>query len=393
MEFRPASHFWSRWLSGGWRWTQSHRLFRSLIEPLLQDRMSLLLVLAPLSLTASKAIPDVRLALGFLGIVPFSSIIYQACESLSTNLDPIPGELLVTLADNLIELTVGIVGLAKGEIRLIQHMIMGSVLCYSLLVIGSSFLAVGFLNKETRFNAASTSTITSLNVTALNFLAIATISHITGWPVNGIADPLGSRVAALVLIALYTVYLCFKLKTHASLWDEEKDAEEDETEEPNMATATVSILPIAAIFWLAISLTFVSLCSSVVFDNIRGSVWESHRIFLGFILFPFLANVKDYQSSCIEALKRKLDLSILWTLGSSMQIMLLTSPVLVIIGWILKQPMTFQFRPFEIIAVFFGSFVVNILVADGKTNYLEGAISIALYVIIALAAFLYTNEV
>jgi len=45
--------------------------------------------------------------------------------------------------------------------------------------------------------------------------------------------------------------------------------------------------------------------------------------------------------------------------------------------------MTLYFTIFETISLFVTAFVVNFLVLDGKSNYLEGSLLIASYVIIA----------
>ena len=54
--------------------------------------------------------------------------------------------------------------------------------------------------------------------------------------------------------------------------------------------------------------------------------------------------------------------------------------------------MTLYFNLFETISLFVTAFVVNFLVLDGRSNYLEGALLIAAYVIIAVAAFYYPDS-
>lgn len=45
--------------------------------------------------------------------------------------------------------------------------------------------------------------------------------------------------------------------------------------------------------------------------------------------------------------------------------------------------MTLYFNIFETVALFVSAFVVNFLVLDGRSNYLEGVLLIASYIIIA----------
>lgn len=59
------------------------------------------------------------------------------------------------------------------------------------------------------------------------------------------------------------------------------------------------------------------------------------------------------------------------------------TPLIVIIGWIIDREMSLYFTLFETICLFVTAFVVNFLVLDGRSNYLEGTLLLAAYVIIA----------
>jgi Ca2+:H+ antiporter len=49
------------------------------------------------------------------------------------------------------------------------------------------------------------------------------------------------------------------------------------------------------------------------------------------------------------------------------------APTLTILGWIIHQPMTLHFHSFETVVFFISVLVVNYLIIDGRSNYLEGA--------------------
>ena len=55
------------------------------------------------------------------------------------------------------------------------------------------------------------------------------------------------------------------------------------------------------------------------------------------------------------------------------------------------KEMSLYFTLFETVCLFVSAFIVNFLVLDGRSNYLEGALLCAAYVIIAVAAFFYPN--
>ncbi len=80
-----------------------------------------------------------------------------------------------------------------------------------------------------------------------------------------------------------------------------------------------------------------------------------------------------------------------WALGSSIQIALFVTPLVVILGWIMKKDMSLFFTLFETVSLFVSAFIVNFLVLDGRSNYLEGALLCSAYVIIAVASFFYPD--
>lgn len=113
--------------------------------------------------------------------------------------------------------------------------------------------------------------------------------------------------------------------------------------------------------------------------------------FIGLILLPIIGNAAEHVTAVTVAAKNKLDLSLGVSLGSSIQIALFITPVVVVLGWILDKEMSLYFSLFETVSVFGGVFVVNFLVLDGRSNYLEGALLCACYVIIAVGAYLFPD--
>jgi Ca2+:H+ antiporter len=57
----------------------------------------------------------------------------------------------------------------------------------------------------------------------------------------------------------------------------------------------------------------------------------------------------------------------------------------------MNKEMTLYFNIFETVALFVTVLVVNFLVLDGRSNYLEGSLLIAAYIIIALSSFFYPD--
>ncbi len=100
-----------------------------------------------------------------------------------------------------------------------------------------------------------------------------------------------------------------------------------------------------------------------------------------------IGNAAEHVSSVTFAIKNKMNLCIGIAISSSLQIGLLVSPILVLTGWWIDVPMTFFFEIFETTVMFASVMIVNYLISDGKSNWLEGALLLACYAIVALAFF------
>ena len=77
--------------------------------------------------------------------------------------------------------------------------------------------------------------------------------------------------------------------------------------------------------------------------------------------------------------------------GSSIQVALLTAPLLVFISYALGHPMNLVFNnPLELIAIAAVAFAVNSIAQDGETTWFEGLLLVCVYVLLALAFFFTT---
>ncbi|KAI1752245.1 Sodium/calcium exchanger protein-domain-containing protein [Xylaria castorea] len=147
----------------------------------------------------------------------------------------------------------------------------------------------------------------------------------------------------------------------------------------------------AAIITLLITTALVATCAEFLVDSIQDVVASSSikEIFIGLIILPIVGNAAEHVTAVTVAMKNKMDLAIGVAIGSSIQIALFVTPLVVILGWIIDQPMTLYFTLFETVSLFVSAFIINFLILDGRSNYLEGALLVATYVIIGIIAFFY----
>ncbi|KAK2611737.1 hypothetical protein N8I77_005061 [Diaporthe amygdali] len=165
-------------------------------------------------------------------------------------------------------------------------------------------------------------------------------------------------------------------------------ANEEEDDEPEISRTSAVLLLLG-------STALVALCAEFMVDAIDGVVSGQSGIseaFVGLILLPIVGNAAEHVTAVTVAVKNKMDLAIGVAIGSSIQIAIFVTPLIVIIGWIMNKDMSLYFTLFETISMFVSAFIVNFLVLDGRSNYLEGALLCAAYVIIAVAAFFYPDS-
>ncbi len=258
--------------------------------------------------------------------------------------------------------------LKNGEIRIVQSSMLGSILSNILLVLGCCFLAGGIRYHKQEFNETVASTMSSLMALSSASLIIpATLyAAMRGSAASDDKEDnvlILSRGTAIILLIIYILYLVFQLRTHTDLFDEEQNGNSDENgdhkqEEPEILS------PVAAgIALLAVTIC-VAVCAEYLVDSIDAIVATAHisRTFVGLILLPIVGNAAEHVTAVVVALKDKMDLAIGVAIGSSMQIALLVTPFLVILGWIIGQPMTLRFETFETVVFFLSVLITNYLI-------------------------------
>jgi Ca2+:H+ antiporter len=106
--------------------------------------------------------------------------------------------------------------------------------------------------------------------------------------------------------------------------------------------------------------------------------------FVGIILIPIIGNAAEHGTAIIMALKNKMDVAVEIAIGSSLQIILFVTPVLIFLSLLFK-PMHIIFNEFELISLIVSVLIANKVSHDGQSNWLEGVQLIVVYLIIAIS--------
>ncbi|OTB00410.1 hypothetical protein M426DRAFT_66000 [Hypoxylon sp. CI-4A] len=417
-------------------WNQFQRVFFG-------SPINILLLAAPAGLALYFIGYDGKIvfAVNFVAIVPLAAILSNATEEIAMRTGEVLGGLINASFGNAVELIVAIIALAKNEIKVVQTSLVGSILSNLLLVLGMCFFCGGLNRREQFFNTTVAQTAASLLALAVGSLIVPTVfAHTDDFYSGSIqlsadAVPSLSHGVAIILLIVYASYLFFQMKTHVKLFSEESqkvegkpifkrglptnaiasgvakagagatvpfreangelsdlgkmmldpkradDEEEDEGPQLSFPVAVATLVGATVI---------IALCAEGMVDGIQaitdsGAVSEE---FVGLILLPIVGNACEHATAVTVAIKDKMDLAIGVAIGSSMQVALLLIPLLVIIGWGMgNQEMTLAFDTFQVIVLFVSVLLVNYLIGDGKSHWLEGLILTCLYAIIATCAW------
>jgi len=189
-----------------------------------------------------------------------------------------------------------------------------------------------------------------------------------------------SVAVAVVLLLAYGAGLFFSLRTHAHLYT----AEQEETLHgtPRWSVRRAVIVLLAATVAVAI---LSELLVRGVTGMTEGLRW--FPIFVGVILVAILGNAAEHASAVTAAQRDQMDLSLSIALGSAAQIALFVAPALVLLGLTLGRSMDLLFDPFEVAAVVGAVALVNLVIQDGESTWLEGVQLIAAYAVLAAAFF------
>ncbi|KIW85388.1 calcium/proton exchanger [Fonsecaea pedrosoi CBS 271.37] len=148
---------------------------------------------------------------------------------------------------------------------------------------------------------------------------------------------------------------------------------------------------LASSLLLVISSLLVAFCAEFLVNTLDDIVDSGpfSEAFIGLIILPVAGNCAELITATAVATKGKFDLAIGVSVGSSVQISLFVTPLIVIAGWALNRDMTMYFGIFETVALFATTFLVNVLILYRKSNFLEGSLLCACYFIIAVGAYLF----
>ncbi|HBH72402.1 MAG TPA: calcium/proton exchanger [Synechococcales bacterium UBA10510] len=343
-----------------------------------------------------------------LAILPLAVWLSTATEEISIALGPNLGALLNALFGNATELIIALTALRAGLVGIVKASITGTVMANLLLALGLSMLVGGIGRKEQTFQPV----VARVNGSAMTLAVLAIlIPSLTSLDPLQSAAGIGafSRFVAWLLLLVYGLTLVFSLRTHRSLYEV---AQVDLAAETGVVETGAAELagretaeapgghghspPLLPWFLVLLGATAGIAYESELFVGVVETVSEGFGLtglFTGVVLLPLLGGVAEYITAVGMARRNKMDLAVSVALGSTLLVALLVVPVLVLVGPLLGHPLDLSFNPYELVAIATAVVVSNLASLDGRSDWLEGVLLLAAYVILAAGFFFQSTPI
>ncbi len=330
-----------------------------------------------------------------VAIVPLAGAMGEATEALARRFGAGVGGLLNATFGNAAELVIALAALRRGLDDVVKASLTGSILGNSLLVLGVALFAGGLRRRRQTFDRAAASMgSTLLALAAIGLLVPALFNVVASGAVARSAltatqEALSERdlslEIAVVLFAAYLLSLVFSLGTHRHLY----------AGEPVAGGRGVDAARAGESAWRpALLLLAATLLVAWMSELLVGAVEEaSHTlgltpVFVGVVVVATIGNAAEHSTAVMMAVRNQMDLALHIAIGSSIQIALFVAPLLVFVSYFLgRAPMDLRFTPFEVVSVAVAVAAVGLVAQDGESNWLEGALLVAVYVILGMAFY------
>jgi len=370
--------------------------------------LNLLLIFVPAALVLSfRDAPHTWIFVASaIAIIPLAGLMGKSTVMLADRLGPAIGGLLNASFGNAAELIIAVCALRQGQVDVVKASITGSILGNVLLVLGAAFLGGGLRYRRQTFNAtAAGMSATLLALAAVGLLVPAIfhaqlVIHQEQSVQNAVSEqtPSVEQISpveqglsleiSIVLFSVYVLMLLFSLKTHKHLYAGESS--ENETEGSHFSDVEGPWPR-----WVAVTvLLAATACVAVMSELLVGAIDEaSHqfgwtKLFVGVVVIAIVGNAAEHSTAVLVAMKNHMELGFQIALGSGLQIALFVAPLLVFISYFPGfSQLDLVFSMMEVVAVGVSVLIVGLVAYDGESNWLEGLLLLAVYVILGIAFY------
>lgn len=315
-----------------------------------------------------------------IAILGLAWVVGLSTERLGSLTGPQVGGVLNATFGNIAELIIAFFALQAGLIDVVKASLTGSIIGNLLLVLGASVLIGGLRHGRQQFSARVAGANAALLVVAVIGLFVpAVFAFTTSEPGQGTLTE-ESVLVAVALITGYVLSLIYGFRNPAETLGGQGEPEGHAGPAWSGRTAVVVLLLAAGL---------LALLSEILVGSIEGFIeqFDLTPFFVGVVLIPTIGNLAEHLVAVQLAAKDKMEFAMAVSYGSSLQVALFVAPVLVLLGVLIGQPMDLVFTPLEVAAVAAAVGISALIALDGESNWLEGALLMLVYAILAVSFF------
>ncbi len=347
-----------------------------------------ILVLATLAISLAGIVlgwvvgadPTLLFVISGVAILGLAWVVGLSTERLGALTSPQVGGILNATFGNIAELIIAFFALQAGLVDVVKASLTGSIIGNLLLVLGASVLFGGLRNGIQRFDPrVAGSNAALLVVAAIGFFVPAIFAFSAGSADQGTLTE-ESVLIALLLIGGYGLSLVYQFTNSSRTLGGHEPAAEHGGPAWSRGVAIAVLLAAAGL---------LAALSEILVGSIEPFIetFGLSQFFVGVILIPTIGNLAEHLVAVQLAWKNRMEFSMAVAYGSSLQVALFVGPVLVILGALMGQPMNLVFHPLEVAAVGAAVGISALIALDGESNWLEGALLVIVYVILAVSFF------
>ena len=376
-----------------------------------------LLIAAPLALIlrAAGAGPLAVFGMAALGLIPLAGLIGVSTEALAERVGPQIGGLLNATFGNAAEIIIGLTALAAGLPDVVRASLAGSIIGNSLLVLGSAMVVGGWRYRRQLFDARTAGQYASMLALVVVGMAIPSLLATVGegarpgqGVIGGAAFHRLSIGVAVILLFCYVAYIAYSVfGVHASPGSVMRpglgeSAAEQREESPARRSRSAKTggrgaslahlwhtniwLPLGLLAVVTVVTAFVSEALVGTIEPLGDQVGLS-PFFVGLIVLPIVGNAAEHFTAITAANHDHMEITMAITAGSSIQIALLATPVLVLAGAVMGTPLDLNFTLLEIAIFGLVAGLYALISLDGESTWLEGVLLCAFYLILGVGTF------
>ena len=324
-------------------------------------------------------VASIVFGLAAVSILGLAWLIGQATERIGAITGPQVGGILNATFGNIAELIIAFFALQAGLIDVVKASLTGSIIGNLLLVLGLSVLVGGLKNgRQTFSREIAGSNAALLVLAAIGLLIPAVLAFSSGGGEGSVVED--SVLVAVLLIAGYVLSLIYQFTNPAATLGghEPRDAHEG----PGWTGRTAAVVLVGAAILLAILSEILVGAIEPVVETLGLTAF-----FVGVIILPIIGNLAEQLVALQLAYKNRMEFSMAVSYGASLQVALFVAPVLVILGVLTGHPIALVFAPLEVAAVAAAVGISALIALDGESNWLEGALLVIVYLILAASFF------